>query len=49
MKPPNQDKDRLWQEFQEKSGLAKPSRGFVAVIVVIAAILCAPVVAAIFR
>ncbi|WP_428001386.1 hypothetical protein [Acidovorax sp.] len=49
MKTPNQDKDRLWQGFQEKSGLATPSRGFVAVIVVIAAILIAPVVAAIFQ
>ncbi|CAN7479035.1 hypothetical protein LJR118_003291 [Acidovorax sp. LjRoot118] len=49
MKTPNQDKDRLWQGFQEKSGLATPSRSFVAVIVVIAAILIAPVVAAIFQ
>ncbi|WP_157405885.1 hypothetical protein [Acidovorax sp. CF316] len=49
MKTPKQDKDRLWQEFQEKSGFATPSRGLVAVIVVIAAILFAPVVAAIFR
>ncbi len=49
MKTPKQDKDRLWQEFQEKSGLAKPSRGFGAVIVVIAAIIFAPLVAALFR
>ena len=49
MRPPNQDKERLWQEFQGKSGLATPSGGFKAVIVVIAAILGALVIAAIFR
>ena len=49
METPNQVKKRLWQEFQEKSGLATPSRSFKAVIAVIAAILGALVVKAIFR
>lgn len=49
METPNERKERMWQEFQKKSGLGKPSNDFRALLGVIAVILGALVVAAIFR
>ncbi|MDD2175928.1 hypothetical protein OIN59_00705 [Acidovorax sp. D2M1] len=49
METPNERKERMWQEIQKKSGLGKPSNDFRALLGVIAVILGALVVAAIFR
>lgn len=49
METPNERKERMWQEFQKKSGLGKPSNDFRTLLGVIAVILGALVVAAIFR
>ncbi len=49
MEDPSQRKERLWQEFQQNSGLAAPSRGFKVAIGVIAIILGAIVVSGLLR
>jgi len=49
METPNQRKSRLWQDFQQQSGLARPSRGFKLTVGVIAVILGGIVLSGLFR